>query len=384
MFAQPAYRRLLAGLLVATIALSGCFGSEQDAAAGPSCDRPDAAFQSPATRLTFRVQDGGRAELQRAQRILCERLDGIGVEHRVGRISDNRLTVDVPRDSALAHPSGNATSFGIGQLVFYDWEANVVGPDGVPAPRDASVTGGLAAGEAGAISIYAAVLRAAKRPAATEPDNARTASRFYAVDPKERRVFAAGASTAPQLGSPTRAEALATVPARLRDAAKIYEVKPDTVIVRAERATGNERGGAWYVLRDDVALRGSAIANPQQRFDEGPGTDGRPIVTFDFSAEGRASWLALTRELADRGAAAVGLSGGPDADANQHFAVVVDDQLLSVPYIDFRLNPGGIDPAQGSQISGAFTIASARELAVLLASDPLPAPLVLDERRDVP
>ncbi len=72
------------------------------------------------------------------------------------------------------------------------------------------------------------------------------------------------------------------------------------------------------------------------------------------------------------------------SNANQHFAIAVDDELLTVPYVDFRMNPEGIDPRTGSQISGGFTIASARQLAVLLAGDRLPAPLKLTASRAAP
>lgn len=47
------------------------------------------------------------------------------------------------------------------------------------------------------------------------------------------------------------------------------------------------------------------------------------------------------------------------------------------------MNPQGIGP-HGSQISGGFTIASARQLAVLLAGEPLPAPLELTASRAAP
>lgn len=379
MFAQSSHRCLLVGLLVAATALGGC--GRDKAAAGPSCDRPEAAFDKPATRLTFRLQAADRARVGEARRVLCERLGAIGIEHRVSVLGDG-LTVDVPRASAQGDPAGRASSFGVGELAVYDWEANVIGPDGAPAPRDPAVTGGPAAGDAGAISLYAAVLRASERPATTRADNAHAASRFYPVDPKARRVFADRTASASDVGAPTRAVALATVPARSRDTARVYEVKPGTVIVRAPRAAFVSVARQWYVLRDDVALRGSQIVDPAQRFADGPAATGEPVVTFDLTADGRRMFERLTRELADRGRAAAAL-GAAAPDANQHFAFVVDDEVLSVPYVDFQANPDGIDGRGGSQIEGGVTVASARELAVLLGGERLPAPLVLVDRRAV-
>jgi hypothetical protein len=35
---------------------------------------------------------------------------------------------------------------------------------------------------------------------------------------------------------------------------------------------------------------------------------------------------------------------------------VLDNELISVPFIDFQQNPDGIDARNGSQIEGGFTI----------------------------
>jgi len=371
-------RCLLAGLVVVALALAGC--ARDDRASGPSCEHADLDFNEPATRLTFGVTGANPAHVKQARRILCVRLTAFGIDHRVAPAAGGALTIDVPRASELADRPRDATILGVGKLAIYDWEANVIGPDGAPAPDTPTVTGGQGAGQSGALSLYDAVRRAARRPATVRADNSRIGSLFYATNPKSKQVYTQSDST--PRGAATRAEALAAVPASLRGRARIYEVKPGTVIVGAEQLNTGDSVGSWYVLRDDIALRSTQIVNPQQRHDEGPGATGEPVVTFDFTAEGSTAWQRLTRELADRGSRSVGEQS--DTNANQHFAIVVDDQLLAVPYVDFRMNPEGIDPRTGSQISGRFTIASARQLAVLLAGDPLPAPLELTASRAAP
>jgi SecD/SecF fusion protein len=221
------------------------------------------------------------------------------------------------------------------RLVFYDWEPNVIGPDSRPAPDNLEVTGGANAGRAGSLPLYDAVLRAARRPARVEPDNARTTTLFYAVDGGHRRVFGRGA--------PSRAQALAAVPAAPRRVVRVYEVRPDTTIVAAE---GSRR--RWYVLKDDVALRGSEIRDPRRATDP---IDGRQVVNFAFTDAGRARFKALTQALAHRGAAS-SLNRVKDDPAahNQHFAVVSGAQLVTVPFIDFRRNPDGLDARAGSQL----------------------------------
>lgn len=61
----------------------------------------------------------------------------------------------------------------------------------------------------------------------------------------------------------------------------------------------------------------------------------------------------------------------------QHFAIVLDNEIISAPYINFRENPDGIDARSGSEIQGGFTIESAQDLANLLKTGALPVKLEL-------
>lgn len=217
------------------------------------------------------------------------------------------------------------------RLLFYDWEANVIGPDGRPAPRDTKVTGGADAGRGGALSLYDAVLLAARRPGRAEPDNSRAGSLFFAVDPKRRQVIGNAAAT--------RAEAAAAAPG-----ARVYEVRPDTTIVAAEGA-----GDRAYVLKDDVAITGNEIRDPREGTDQ---ISGRPVTLFDFSQTGLREFRTLTKTLAERGSQ-LGLQAGATnpSQFNQHFAVVYDGRLVTVPFVDFSQNPDGIDARAGTQLS---------------------------------
>jgi SecD/SecF fusion protein len=239
-------------------------------------------------------------------------------------------------DTAGLGPDDPVLDAKMRRLAFYDWEPNVIGPNGRPTPGDPAVTGGTDAGRAGALSLYDAVLRAARRPASTEPDNTRTTTLYYAVERAQRRVFGRGA--------PSRAQALAAVPAAPRRTVRIYEVKPGTVIVGAEGAPDR-----WYVLQDDVALRGSEIRDPRRVRDP---TTGRPVIVFSFTDAGRAQFKALTQAIARRGATS-SLERASDDPAlhNQHFAVVYEGKIVTAAFLDFRRNPDGIDATSGSQLS---------------------------------
>ncbi len=316
--------------------------------------------------------------LQRAIDVMRDRVDQLGVaEPELQRSGSKQISVALPAVKNLAQAIDQVGT--VAQLAFYDWELNVLGPDGRPHPDDASVTGGPSAGSVGAIPLYDAVLRAAKQPAKVEPDNSRETSLFYAVNPKTKKVFRAGKDANGPAGEDTRADALANVPRALRPTAKVYEVKPNTVIVHAEQPdTDTTTTDQWYVLRDNIALKGTEIKKPEQNTDQGAGGTGQPIVTFEFTKKGRQIWQDVTRRIAERGSESVGLLAGQDAaSANQHFAIVLDNELVSTPFIDFRQNPDGIDGRTGSQISGGFTIRSAQALANVLKTGALPLKLKL-------
>jgi SecD/SecF fusion protein len=331
-------------------------------------------YQARPTKQTPVTPDA----MQRAIDVMRERVDQLGVaEPAIQQAGDKQISVALPAVKNLGQAIDQVGT--VAQLAFYDWEVNVIGPDGKPAPTSQSVTGGPAAGSAGAMKLYDAVLLASKRPAKIEANNSRDTSLFYAVNPKTKTVYRASKDPNALAGENTRQQALARVPAPLRAQAKVYEVKPDTVIIRAEQPpTVKVKSDAWYVLKDDVALKGQEIKNPQQNFDRGAAGSGQPIVTFEFTSKGRQVWQDVTRRIAQRGSESVGiLPGQRPQDANQHFAIVLDDELVSTPYIDFRQNPDGIDGRNGSQIQGGFTIKSAQALANVLKTGALPLKLEL-------
>jgi SecD/SecF fusion protein len=332
-------------------------------------------YEAQPTKQTAVTPDA----IQRALDVMRDRVDQLGVaEPAIQRSGERQISVALPAVKNLAQAIDQVGT--VAQLAFYDWEVDVIGPNGKPDPADPNVTGGRAAGSDGAITLYDAVLRASKRPAKIEADNSHDGSIFYAVNPKTKTVYRASRDPNALAGEDTRAEALADVrPAALREQAKVYEVKPDTVIVRAQQPDDvKTKSDAWFVLKDDVALRGQEIKNPEQATDSGTGGTGEPIVTFDFTDKGRKIWQDVTRRIAERGAASTGILPGQRVeDGFQHFAIVLDDELVSVPSIDFQKYPDGIDGRNGSQIQGSFTIKSAQALANVLKTGALPLKLKL-------
>jgi hypothetical protein len=154
----------------------------------------------------------------------------------------------------------------------------------------------------------------------------------------------------PAVGDDVEAAALP-----LRDAVARSRAHPGSSVVRAERDPDRA-----YVLTGSPAVTGADLASARAERD--PQLH-QPIVSFRFTQDGVARFSDLTRTVARRGVA---------RQANQHIALVVDDHIASIPYIDYRVAPEGIDGREGGQVSGDLTPADARILAAVLSTGPLP------------
>jgi SecD/SecF fusion protein len=314
--------------------------------------------------------------IARAIDVMRERTNSIGVaETEIQRSGARQINVALPSVTDLKKAIDTVGT--TAQLAFYDWEVNVIGPSGKPEPENTAVTGGRYAGSVGALSLYEAILRAKDRPAKVEANNSRDDPIYYAVDTKLKQVY--GGGTDKTIASASEAEALTHVPKPKQGSkdVKVYAIQPNTVIVRAEQDDkAKNKTDQWYVLQDDVALQGKEIKSPEQDFDRSSGAAGEPVVSFKFTDKGRKIWENVTRQIAERGSRSVGiLSGG--ANANQHFAIVLDNELVSSPSIDFQKYPDGIPSGNGSQITGGFTIQTAQSLANILKTGALPLKLEL-------
>ena len=105
-----------------------------------------------------------------------------------------------------------------------------------------------------------------------------------------------------------------------------------------------------------IEVSGESLKDSQADFDQ----NNMPVVTTVFDAAGARKFAKLTTE-----------------HVNERFAIVLDGKVLSAPNIREPI-PGG-----RGQISGGFTLQGAKDLAVLLRSGALPAPLTVIEERTV-
>jgi preprotein translocase subunit SecD len=103
-------------------------------------------------------------------------------------------------------------------------------------------------------------------------------------------------------------------------------------------------------------VTGQQLVDAKLAYDE----NNQPVVSISFDSRGARSFAKVTRENVDK-----------------PFAIILDDVVISAPNIN--------EPILGGQarISGSFTVKSATELAVQLASGSLPVNLKVIEERTV-
>src|SRR4051812_42888243 len=215
--------------------------------------------------------------INRTLDIMRERVDQLGVaEPEIQRSGNDQIDVSLPdvKNADEAAQQVGTTA----QMYFYDWEPNVLNANCKPAPTDPNVTGGSAAGGGtGAVDQYTAVTRAAKCPPRNFP-NRTTDGVFYLVDTKQKKVLAGPDETRQDLQQEMQNKGIKPRPNQ-----KVVEIKPGTVVVRAESADDKTKSNRFYVMQDKPALSGTDIKNPEQNFNNGAGGSGAPVVTFDFT-----------------------------------------------------------------------------------------------------
>jgi SecD/SecF fusion protein len=358
--------------IVTGLVIAGCGSTGQrPATAG------DATVGQPGVDLVYEAvaTPGGpvtTSSLDRAAAVIRQRMAG-SVTSGTVRLDGRRILVSLP---GVSPSSPIALEIGsTGRLGFYDWEADVVNASGKIAGPDAPlVTGGSNAGSpTDGVGLYAALTRAAKRPARHYAKTTAADGTFYAVDTGDRRVLAGPALTRGQLTLElTEAARSGKRPPAGRS---VVHLPAGTIVVQGETPTGapNAPVAGYYALTDDPAVDGSEITDPKESLDNSPGGTNGPAITFGLTSTGQAAFASLTKAIARRGARSTAAGDQPNL---QHFAIVVDGRVISVPAVDFTQYPNGIVASDGSEISGGFTVASARALAGLIGNGPLPISLV--------
>ena len=125
-----------------------------------------------------------------------------------------------------------------------------------------------------------------------------------------------------------------------------------------EKAEGTgTRRDTMYLLKERTLLTGQSLENAQVKISD---RFGEPYVAIKFNPQGAKDFDRITGE-----------------NVNKRLAIILDGAVYSAPVIKERISGGD------AQITGAFTMEEARDLAIVLRAGSLPAPVRVLEQRSV-
>ncbi len=317
--------------------------------------------------------------MDRSISIMRSRIDKLGVsEPEIRKQGSNQIVIQL----AGVHDVNKAAQI-IGttaQLQFYDLEHDLTGP---------STNGGQPVASGSLYKLLTAVKADAKKG---------TPTAYYLFN-KKKQVIAGPEDTVGKLldtpklkGKQPKGSTILAVPEKTTviscdattgcpgvqqaDAAAptlyyLFKYDPENSTTPVPEATGGDL--KLSSIRADISTQGQGN-----------------VVQLGFTKEGARKFHAITRTEAQRGAglaAAAGQTGSDQATIQQfaqHFAIVLDNELRSTPYIDYKQNPDGIDPSiNGAEISNINSFTEAKDLALVLQTGALPVKFEQIERTDV-
>jgi SecD/SecF fusion protein len=360
--------------------------------------------------------------LDDALETIRKRTDALGVsEPEIQRSGTDQISIGLPdvQNAQRAIEQVGSTA----QLQFYDWEPNVLGDRGPDVPY------------AGSKALYDAVEVATKQEPKAEKDDVPPGSdispqeadkqndtigdQYYLFGPDrypigpDKQPLREGEykpstnckdllsdfeerGSGPAHNYPKDTECRTQLKALGSggppDGSRIFKVPQGILVVEAEPAPNQSaRVHRYFVIEDDSELSGKDIKNPEQNFD--PNTK-EPLVTMEFTDNGREAFARVTKRIAERGRDCQTLAGvsedcpnlqpgAPPDEYFQRFAITLDNQIVSLATIDFQDNPEGIDGRTGAQITNIGDIGQAQDLAESLRIGALPINLKLISQTQV-
>lgn len=368
-------------------------------------------------RPTPQVKEVTSDAMERSVEIIRSGCDKLGVsEIEVSRLGADQISVGIPGATNVGTATECATK--PARLYFYDWQNNLIGP-----AKDLSLIGTGAdtekvseqvsdswkkagrppvkdfnsdwIGQGAEPNMWEAVNLAAKQPRDPKCENCTSGDKYYLFEEEAPHELISGPVTAKEdlyfndQGRPIPHEGI------------VKKVPQGTIVVRelptdsSGKTIQTNSDGLWenssgelvdpagyFVLKDNAALSGSEIKDPQQNMDQ----FNQPNVTFEFTGSGQEAFQDITRRIAQEGQARAigGVTSAEEASPiSGNFAIVLDGQVVSRPIINFFENPDGIDGRTGAQISGGFTVDEAQNLAEFLQRGALPIDLTLTSQSQV-
>ena len=283
------------------------------------------------------MEDTVTTELRRAPRIDIGDISIAG-----GRLSflvrdPTQVDTAVERLRAITQPVGLTGS--------RDWDVQVVDSTRVVLTPTAS---GSAQALRNAMTVARDVVRRRIDPQGTKE--------ITVISQGERRILV----QVPGVEDPEALKKLIGQTARLEF--KLVDLEASPTEVQQGRAPPGSQvlpmvdGTGLIAVKRRVMVSGDQLTDARQGFDQ----DGRPVVDITFNSAGARRFGRVTQD-----------------NVNKPFAIILDDKVLSAPNINEPILGGR------AQIMGNFTVQSANDLAVSLASGKLPVKLNVIEERTV-
>jgi SecD/SecF fusion protein len=315
-------------------------------------------------------------DLDRSVSIMRSRIDKLGVsEPEIRKQGSDQIVIQLAgvKDPAVAAKLIGKTAV----LEFYDLENDLTGPS-INSLQGQPVAMG---------SLFDLL----SDPATSALVGKGAPSQWYLFNAKKKLEVGPQPTKVKLLGSDVVKDQGGKVPKGWH----ILRVPANTVVVSCVAANcptpppaGAPTGFYLFKHRDDPVkpipeMTGRELKLAGTRADFDPNTNA-PIVTMQFTGKGKKVFHDITRAEAQRGSLAGGSCNTNPPPNVQHFAIVLDRQIESAPYIDYCKNPDGIPGDNGAQIDlGGGTIGEAKQLALVLQTGALPVKFETAERTDV-
>jgi SecD/SecF fusion protein len=331
------------------------------------------------------------ADLDRSISIMQSRINKLGVsEPEIRKQGKDQIVIQL---AGVHDPEAAAALIGkTAQLMLFDFENDLTGPSIDSAGNPVATP-----------SLYVLLKQVQTQAKKGEPEA------FYLFKNKtvtKKATKKGGKPTTTVAHSlvtqaPTEAELLKRYGGTVPKDGEVLKVPAHMLVVRCPASTGCIGAGTaattgtyYYLMKyypqatakqpQIPEMTGGDLVLSGTRADFGQA--GSPVVLLQFTNHGSDQFQKITREEADRGKLRFTSTGsqGDYLNYTQHFAIVLDGQLESTPYIDFKRNPDGIPgPNAEIDLGPGGSIGEAKSLALVLQTGALPVSFKQIERTDV-
>ena len=334
-------------------------------------------------------------DMSRSISVMTKRINGLGIHQaEIRKQGSNQIVIQI---AGVHDPATAARIIGkTAQLLLFDFENDLADPS-----KD------LNGNPVASPSLYALLTQVQREAAKGTPEAYYLFStKTVTAKPTSKKAKPKTTVTHSLVQGPTDTLSVllgpygGTVPAH----DQVLKVPANRLVISCPVASGclgasvASPGGTYYYLLNYFPARktdggpvpemtGADLVLSGTRADFG--VSGQPVVLLQFTNHGSNQFQKITAREWQRGKTKWQLAGSPAVSRNndpyvQHFAIVLDGQLESTPFIDFTDSSlqGGIAGNAEIDLGGA-PFSQAQQLALVLQTGALPVNFVPIERTDV-